>query len=241
MSTIYLIRHGENHANITKEFSYKYVDYSLTPKGVLQAKQTAAYLRDKNITDLYASPLKRAIETADIISSVLHLPVTIMEQFRELNVGLLEGQPPSAHNWAIYMQIVNAWYAGCHDLSFPGGEDYVTLRNRMMNGLQEILRNQAGTRVALIGHGGMFTATLKDICLHVDLNTLLQRKKQNCSITEIEAHLVDGRVDGKLKAWASCSHLQGEAAQFFSGSPLFEDEMVHVASPTISLSPPLLS
>lgn len=223
MSTIYLIRHGENHANVTKEFSYKYVDYSLTPKGVLQAKQTAAYLQDKNIAALYASPLKRAIETADIIATVLRLPVTIMEQFRELNVGLLEGQAPSAHNWAIYTQVVNAWYTGRHGMAFPGGEDYVTLRNRMMNGLREILRHQAGTCVALIGHGGMFTATIKDICSHVDLNILPQRKKQNCSITEIEAHLIDGRVEGKLKAWASCAHLQGEAAQFFSGSPLFED------------------
>jgi broad specificity phosphatase PhoE len=230
MSTIYLIRHGENHANVTKEFSYKYVDYSLTPKGVLQAKQTAAYLRDKNIAALYASPLKRAIETADIIGTVLRLPVIIMEQFRELNVGFLEGQPPSTHNWAIYAQVVNAWYTGRHDMAFPGGEDYVTLRDRTMNGLQEILSYQAGTCVALIGHGGIFTATIKDICLHVDLNTLLQRKKQNCSITEIEAYLVDGRVEGKLKAWGSCSHLQGEAAQFISGSPLFEDEMVRVAS-----------
>src|SRR6266699_206637 len=110
----------------------------------------AAYLQDKNIAALYASPLKRAIETADIITTVLRLPVIIMEQFRELNVGLLEGQPPSTHNWAIYAQVVNAWYTGRHDMAFPGGEDYVTLRNRTMNGLQEILSYQAGTCVALI-------------------------------------------------------------------------------------------
>lgn len=40
MNIIYLVRHGENKANLTKEFSYKKVDYPLTPKGVIQAQQT---------------------------------------------------------------------------------------------------------------------------------------------------------------------------------------------------------
>ena len=37
MNRIYLVRHGENTANLTKEFSHRRVDYSLTPKGILQA------------------------------------------------------------------------------------------------------------------------------------------------------------------------------------------------------------
>jgi len=58
---LYLVRHGENLANLTKEFSYRQVDYSLTPKRVLQAQQTAACFTDKNIHEIYASPLKRAV------------------------------------------------------------------------------------------------------------------------------------------------------------------------------------
>ena len=42
MTHLYLIRHGENLANLTKEFSYLKVDYPLTPKGRLQAEQTAS-------------------------------------------------------------------------------------------------------------------------------------------------------------------------------------------------------
>ena len=41
MNHLYLVRHGENVANLTKEFSCCKVDYSLTAKGVLQAQQTA--------------------------------------------------------------------------------------------------------------------------------------------------------------------------------------------------------
>ena len=41
MQRVFLIRHGENQANLTKEFSYRLVDYPLNAKGILQARQTA--------------------------------------------------------------------------------------------------------------------------------------------------------------------------------------------------------
>ncbi len=38
--TLYVVRHGENPANLNREFSYKLIDYSLTPKGFRQAEDT---------------------------------------------------------------------------------------------------------------------------------------------------------------------------------------------------------
>ena len=64
MNRLFLVRHGENVANLTKEFSYRLVDRSLTDKGVEQARQTAVYFQDKSIHAVYTSPLKRAAETA---------------------------------------------------------------------------------------------------------------------------------------------------------------------------------
>src|SRR5689334_15064805 len=92
MNSLYLVRHGENWANITREFSHKKVDYSLTPKGILQAQQTAELFKSKQIDEIYASPLKRARETAEIIAQALGLDVVVVEHFREVNVGALEGQ-----------------------------------------------------------------------------------------------------------------------------------------------------
>ncbi|MGH2510245.1 MAG: histidine phosphatase family protein, partial [Ktedonobacteraceae bacterium] len=92
-NTIHLVRHGENPANITHEFSYKLIDYPLTPKGVLQATQTAEFLKGTPIDAIYSSPLKRAHETAHIIAAPHQLPVTVIEGFREVNVGELELRP----------------------------------------------------------------------------------------------------------------------------------------------------
>lgn len=55
MITFYLLRHGD------KEFLPS--DPSLNPTGIKQAEITAKYLQNKNITAIYASPLKRAQQT----------------------------------------------------------------------------------------------------------------------------------------------------------------------------------
>ncbi|MFN8540716.1 MAG: histidine phosphatase family protein [Thermomicrobiales bacterium] len=77
--TLFVVRHGENPANINREFSYKLIDYSLTPEGVRQAEETAAFFRDKDIHEVWSSPLKRAVETAEIIAAPHGLPVGLVE------------------------------------------------------------------------------------------------------------------------------------------------------------------
>lgn len=98
MTTLYLVRHGENVANLTKEFSHRAVDYSLTDKGRAQAAQTADFFRGHAIDAVYSSPLRRARETAEAIAAVVGKPVTVVEDFREINVGVLEGQAPAPNS-----------------------------------------------------------------------------------------------------------------------------------------------
>jgi broad specificity phosphatase PhoE len=213
MHRLYLVRHGENVANLTKEFSYKHVDYSLTPKGVLQSQQTAAYFTDKHIHEIYASPLKRARETAEIIATAITATVVILEHFREVNVGALERQPVSTQNWALYHRVFDDWFAGKSGTTFPGGESYVVLWERMRAGLQRVLAQKEGRNIIIVGHGGIFSATLKDLCPGIDVEWLRRRPNPNCSVTEIMAGWRDGTVEGELIHWASSTHLYGEAAE----------------------------
>src|SRR5262245_18981081 len=216
MNTVYLVRHGENRANLTKEFSYKVVDYSLTPKGVLQAQQTAEFFQDKQIHEVYPSPLKRARETAEIIAQTLNLDVIVVEHFREVNVGALDGQA-SAESWAYHDQIVNDWFESRHDSAFQGGEDYWTLLGRMRQGLHQVVEHKAARNIVVVGHGGLFTFTLKDICRNVDIRAIRSTVSPNCSIAEISLVARDGALHGELRSWGACSHLSGAAAQLVSG------------------------
>jgi broad specificity phosphatase PhoE len=213
VNTIYLVRHGENPANLTREFSYRRVDYSLTEKGVLQARQTAEYLRGLGVDALYASPLRRAAQTATILGADLGLPVTEVEELREMNVGRLEDAPPTDESWALHDAVVDEWRAGRHDVTFPGGEDYHTLLARMRAALRQALAAREGQCIVLVGHGGIFTATLPAICRDLDAGNPTFWHSYNCSITEICMELVDGEPLGDLVRFADCAHLTGAAAR----------------------------
>lgn len=222
MNTIYLVRHGENTANLTREFSYRKVDYSLTPKGVLQAQQTGAFFLGKPIDAIYTSPLKRAVETGQIIGEMIGCAPTVVEQFREVDVGELEDWPPTDESWAEHDRIVRAWFDGRPDLRFPAGENYHMLLERMRAGLAQVLQGRHNQRVIIVGHGGIFTFTIKDICRDIDLPALIRQPSRNCSITEIDMLQEDQRWIGTLKAWSSHAHISGDATTLIVGHPAFD-------------------
>jgi broad specificity phosphatase PhoE len=74
-TTIYLTRHGEVH-NPKKVWYGRMPRFGLTELGKKEIAQTAAFLQSKSIDKIYASPLLRAKQTAEIIRQKLQLPNT---------------------------------------------------------------------------------------------------------------------------------------------------------------------
>jgi broad specificity phosphatase PhoE len=229
MNHLFLVRHGENLANLTKELSSRRVDYSLTPKGILQAEQTARHFlaareagrAGYGIHAIYSSPLKRARETAEIIAGHLGLSVAVMDNFREIDVGDMELQPPTLEVWAVHNRIIEGWFRGQVETAFPNGDNYITICNRMRAGIELIVTGTDDQSSIIVGHGGILTVTLPDLCRGVDLS-YLRTENHNCSISEIEIEWKDGHLDGRLITWASHAHLHGPAADLVSGLPDME-------------------
>lgn len=206
-NTVYLVRHGENPANLTREFSHRRVDYSLTPRGIEQARRTADYFARMPIAAVYSSPLKRASETADAIAARLALPVTILEQFREVDVGALEGQAPTDELWAFHDSIFERWFAGDPDAAFPGGESQRDLCARMREGLREAVRDRSGERIVVVAHGGIALASLADLCPEADVAAIARADIPNCAISTFEVASDGDDLRCRLVAWAACDHL----------------------------------
>ncbi|HZC04138.1 MAG TPA: histidine phosphatase family protein [Ktedonobacterales bacterium] len=209
MNTVHFVRHGENPANITREFSHRVVDYPLTERGVAQAQATARHFRGKDIAAIYASPLRRAAQTADIIAASLNLPVRTVEAFREVNVGALELQAPCEETWALHDRIFADWFSGRTSSRFPDGEDHTTLAQRMRLGLLEALGDRNGEHIIIVAHGGILAATVGTFCAHA----LYDERGHmplipNCAITRLRLEARDGDVRGVVEAWAECDHLE---------------------------------
>jgi len=214
---IYLVRHGENVANITKEFSYKKVDYSLTTKGELQAKQTSMFFINKNIDYICSSPLKRAVETAKIIADELNLKYEINESFREINVGELEGKEPNKKTWDVFYKVVENWLGEKPEMKFPGGENLLQLVGRFRTGIIETIKNKKEKTIIIVGHGGIFTHGIIELSNIKNKQEFYDQDNSNCSITEIKVNEENETIEIEVIHWASVEHLTGEAAKVVSG------------------------
>src|SRR2546421_711069 len=163
MVKILWARHGQNVANLTQTFSYRVFDGDLTELGNRQAAELAERLAASSadpVRLLACSPLRRARQTAQIISAGLGLPDALeLDDLRELNVGALDGRN-DADAWGTYHQVLAAWQAGDTHVRFPAGEDRDELCTRLRRALLTIARHSAGATSLVVAHGANLRAAL---------------------------------------------------------------------------------
>ena len=120
----------------------------------------AAALAGLTIEALYASPLRRAMETAEIIAEALSLPVQTDVRLMEIDVGVFQDKRPSelAELWP---QALAGWKSEDLDFVIPGGESRRQVIARGRAALQAIAA--AGRQAAIVvSHGRLLTCTLKE-------------------------------------------------------------------------------
>jgi probable phosphoglycerate mutase len=163
MAVLYLLRHGESHANLTRTFSYRHVDLGLTERGLEQAAKVARYFADKPIARVFSGPLLRAQQTAEPIARATGAPMEIVEALRELDVGSLEGRNDEP-GWAIHDSILRRWGAGDLDARFPDGENYHEVHARITGFLDRLAADFPDQDLIAVGHGGIFCSVLPQVC-----------------------------------------------------------------------------
>lgn len=219
VNRLYLVRHGENPANLTKEFSCRKVDYSLTEKGRLQAEQTGRFLASVRFDALWTSPLRRAHETALAIARHQDAPLQIHDDFREMDVGDLEGLQPLAAAWDLYAQTMRHWLGGNFDHRFPSGESRTELLARFRRALEAVTHGRSNQTLLVVGHGGLFTHGVAHLCRVPDERAFFAHENHNCSVSILDAVHEHGASRLELVDWASVSHLSGEAARVIESVP----------------------
>jgi broad specificity phosphatase PhoE len=168
-------RHGQNAANLTRQFSHRRLDLDLTARGLGQAEGLAAALTARlgevgAPPALFSSPLRRALQTAEIVATRLGATVEVIDGLREVNVGDLDGRAdPEA--WRIYESVLADWRQGHYQRSFPGGEDWHQLCARLRRALRAIAAAAPGDVAVVIAHGANLRAALPGLAHVADLGS----------------------------------------------------------------------
>lgn len=87
---LFVARHGQTVWNAQNRVC-GVTDVKLTEKGIEQAKELSDVVQNYNIDMVISSPLKRAIETSEIVADKNNIPFQIEELLIEQNYGIYEG------------------------------------------------------------------------------------------------------------------------------------------------------
>ncbi len=182
--TLYFVRHGESEANLLKEFSNRPGKHPLTEKGRRQAAALAGKLRGASIEMVYASPVLRALQTAEVLSHELGIPYRVEDDLREFDVGILEGKSDQA-SWDIYWEVVNAWFQRREwDRRIEGGESFLDIERRFLPFIRRLVQDHGASSgsIALVGHGGTYRCVLPLLFQNVTFDFVQQHGLDECDI-----------------------------------------------------------
>ncbi|MCR4400303.1 MAG: histidine phosphatase family protein, partial [Syntrophomonadaceae bacterium] len=120
-ATVYLVRHGETHWNRERRYQ-GWTDIGLNERGWLQAAALARRLRPLRLAAVYASGLRRAVETARAIAEPRRLQVQTMACFREMRFGDWEGLTAEEIQERFGAATYALWLQDPSRVTIPGGE-----------------------------------------------------------------------------------------------------------------------
>jgi len=185
LTRVILVRHGETEWNKAGAERFRgRQDIELNEIGVRQAKAAADRVASCwPVSAIYASPLKRALATAQTLASPFGIPVEPLESLIDIDYGDWQGlsyQEASERNSQLYSQ----WHLD--GFTFPAGESLRDVRDRATAALEKVLAQHEGETVALVSHQVVCKVLICSL-LGLDNSHFWQVQQDVCAINVFEA------------------------------------------------------
>jgi len=205
--TIYFVRHGESHGNVSE---YKAgLDPDLTERGEEQALLVSKRFVGVPVDIIIASPLIRARKTGERISEKIGAPVVIDEvvaewRIPEKMVGVLKSECPSM------VEMIDDEFA-LHGV-FPGGESFTELKARALQAMKK-LESRTEENLLVASHDvflHMFIACVLfgEKLSHNEFSLIYERMKaSNTGITILNFNEERATNPWTLLTWNDSTHI----------------------------------
>ena len=183
MKRLLLARHGQSVLNAVRRFQGTQ-DVALSPLGIRQAEALRHAVRRRRIAHVYASPLERARLTAEAVVATVGVPLTLMDELRELSLGEWEGRTVDEIR-AMPGDPYARWVRDPVRHVPPGGEPLDDVQARAVRAIAAIAAaHPDGEDVLVVSHGGVISAYLAH-CLGLSLSSIWRLTVANCSLSRV--------------------------------------------------------
>ena len=190
--TIFLIRHGETEWNRLGKFRGRN-ELPLNENGMNSAHITGEELRDSHIEIFFTSPLKRAVQTAEIISEYIPNSKVVKDVgFQNINIGEWEGMT-KAEVKIKYLKEYEMWFNEPENLIVPGGESIIDVQKRAFKRLQDLVQLNYHT-MAIVSHRSVLKVLLANILGMKEKNYFWRISIGTAKALEVEYSLESGFI-----------------------------------------------
>lgn len=149
MTTLMLVRHGSTDWNV-EEIYKGHADVDLNETGIKQAELLARHLEYLPIEAIYSSPLKRALETAEMIARYHNVDVTPCQELIDFDYGPWTGLSHETVRQK-FQAMYDEWVKNPHLAKFTRGDSLTHVRQRALEVVNRVVsKHQAG--VVLVSH-----------------------------------------------------------------------------------------
>lgn len=203
MLKLYLVRHGESAWNVKHLYTGQ-TDVPLSEAGERQAERVAEKFRAVELEALYASPLKRAHDTAKPTANLKQLQLRVEARLAEIHHGAWEGNPAAVIREQ-YADEYLAWRTQPHRVKMPDGESLEDVSLRAQNFLQELFAEYSDGNILIVTHDAVLRVILLQT-LGMGLGFFWRWRFDNASVSVVE------RIEGghfRLASLNDAHHLEG--------------------------------
>lgn len=153
---IILIRHA---IPVRRELESGVADPELSPAGLRQSELLADYLSTESIDAIYASPMRRARETAAPLADIFDLAIGIVDgvaEFDRNSEWYVPVEELKAANDPRWHELISGEWNGADESE----EQFST---RVVQSIESIITNHSSQRVAVVCHGGVINTYVATI------------------------------------------------------------------------------
>jgi broad specificity phosphatase PhoE len=189
MTTIYLVRHAV-HDLVTRVLVGRSEKVTLSATGFRQAQRLARHFAEKMIARVQSSPQPRARQTAQPIAALHGLPVEVVPDLDELDMGAWTGgafqklrDDPLWHRWNTQRERARP----------PAGESMSELQKRAVAHLRRVAADGRDCEVVMVTHAEAIRAVVLH-CLDRSLDDFGRVTVDPASVTTIRVQPKGGDV-----------------------------------------------
>jgi probable phosphoglycerate mutase len=179
-----LARHGQSTWNAERRFQGA-TDIALSALGRAQAAALGQALGGYRVRAAYASPYRRARETAEIALGDTPVPLSTVDELRELSLGDWEGctvDEVRGREGDPY----RAWLRAPHDCPPPHAEPLDAVYRRVEAAVERIgAAHGHDEDVLVVAHGGIISV-YACVLLGCSFNSLWRLRVDNASLTVVK-------------------------------------------------------